>query len=877
MIFKRGTSLKATLERGLQRLTTKAHFVRKHALRYLRRVYDDYWRTHRFPRPKRRTGHTSYTVISAAYNAEPYLEAYFTSLCNQILDFERHLHLVLVDDGSTDGTADVIRAWQKKFPRNIRYIYQENAGQGAARNAGLAFAATPWVTFIDPDDFVDPAYFQRIDRFLARQSGGQSPQDFALVCCNYIPFYEHSGRFLDKHALKHRFLERETILPFSRLDEVLQLSVNSALFRREDIEANGLRFDERRWPQFEDTHFVLRYLCGLGSGAVAYLREARYYYRKRANLSSSLDTAKRKKAYYTTLLREGILEALQAARRDHGAVPGFMRRTLLYVMSYYVRDLTSRPPLVALSAKETKECFALCRQIFGYLDREDILTFPSEWTGLTWGHKCGVLVCFKGEDPPHRVLTERWDGMKRELCLVYWRAGEREEVLLLDGRPVSPRYAGTTDVRFMGRHFVWQRRLWVHVPETASTLELLLDGQPVRFGLSGSGSLRLCLGEALAALAPPPRPDGVYSGAWLLMDRHDQADDNAEHLYRFIRKHAPDTPLWFVLDPASHDWPRLRAEGFSLLAFGGPEHEKALRQCAKLVSSHLDNYVTDYFPGLLENKHFVFLQHGVTKDDISAWLNGKKIDLLLAASPREYQSLVEDGGPYVFCAKHVALTGFPRHDALLADAGAAEKLILVMPTWRRNLVGEKRGTSSPTRRTNPAFINSVYARAWQGFLASPRLKELLERYGYDLIFFPHSNVQPYLPLFSLEPHIQVVRHRDARIQDLFRRSALLITDFSSVAFEMAYLGRPVLYYQFDRKSVFSGRHLTQPGYFDYFADGFGPVLLREEELLEALDALLKRGALPEPEYLERMERTFAFRDGGNCLRAFKAIQSLDCR
>lgn len=86
-----------------------------------------------------------------------------------------------------------------------------------------------------------------------------------------------------------------------------------------------------------------------------------------------------------------------------------------------------------------------------------------------------------------------------------------------------------------------------------------------------------------------------YSGCWLLMDRDNQADDNAEHLYRYINQNRPDISIFFVLLKDSHDWVRLEKEGFKLLAFGSREHEAALESCDKIISSHAAQFVTDYF------------------------------------------------------------------------------------------------------------------------------------------------------------------------------------------------------------------------------------------------------------------------------------------
>ena len=103
----------------------------------------------------------------------------------------------------------------------------------------------------------------------------------------------------------------------------------------------------------------------------------------------------------------------------------------------------------------------------------------------------------------------------------------------------------------------------------------------------------------------------------------------------------------------------------------------------------------------------------------------------------------------------------------------------------------------------------------------------------------------------------------------------MITDYSSVAFEMAYLCRPIIYYQFDREDFYRGDHVFQRGYFDYEQDGFGPAAVEQGEVLLALEAVLKNGGKPLEKYRRRMEETFAFHDGKCCERVYNAILDLD--
>jgi len=170
------------------------------------------------------------------------------------------------------------------------------------------------------------------------------------------------------------------------------------------------------------------------------------------------------------------------------------------------------------------------------------------------------------------------------------------------------------------------------------------------------------------------------------------------------------------------------------------------------------------------------------------------------------------------------------------------------------------------------FLATDYARNWLALLRSPELAEAAERSGVTIGFLPHPNVQSVLSELDLPSHVRAFTYHDNDVQELFARSALFITDYSSIAFNIAYIDRPTVYFQFDADLVLNGGHVGRRGYFDYVRDGFGPVAYDVDEAVDQAVDSLKRGPVPAPAYQQRIQDTFPLRDGRCCERVYKEIQ-----
>ena len=95
----------------------------------------------------------------------------------------------------------------------------------------------------------------------------------------------------------------------------------------------------------------------------------------------------------------------------------------------------------------------------------------------------------------------------------------------------------------------------------------------------------------------------------------------------------------------------------------------------------------------------------------------------------------------------------------------------------------------------------------------------------------------------------------------------------SVAFDFAYLRKPVLYFQFDQPDFFGEQY--GHGYYDYGKDGFGEVETELDAMAARMVEYIDNGCRMKPEYLKRVDGFFAFTDRNNCKRVYEAIVEAD--
>ncbi|MDR1660032.1 MAG: CDP-glycerol:glycerophosphate glycerophosphotransferase [Desulfovibrio sp.] len=843
------------------------------------------------PRPFRalgkKRGKRRYSAVTAVYNAGHWLPAYFTSLLCQTLDPETCLEIICVDDGSTDNSAALIQQWQRRYPNLIACIRKKNGGAAAARNLGLEHASGEWVTFIDADDFVHPGYFAAVDRFLDKPA----EQPVGMLVCNYLKYLNRKGVYCNSHRLRYRFDRGERRIPADDTGAFVQVVTNSAFFLRRVLMEKGIRQKEDVRPTFEDGEMIMRYVPAIAGMSVGVLPLARYYHRQFDEPFSLTGLAYRSAAYYDAPLALGCLRPLREMAAA-GPVPLFAQMTVLYNISrYFQRVLGDAPVFRQLEEKARNRFFSHVREILAYITPEAIekADFPSAHPSFT---ELALSLYKKRAPVKRRIFIERYDARNHALRLFFYSASPHDGVNFFCGQtPLTPLCGKATALPTWGQGEFYEHIRWLALPPGDGVLHAdertefflasdrqRLDGnatsESVITRLAARDLSSLAWDEALRVRLATSWPMRRLLGrVWLFTDRDVEADDNAEHLYRHVLRRHPETPSYFILRGNSPDWPRLKAEGFRLVPFGSLRHQILLLNCERLISSHYGQ-PTFFLPQAILRCAYVCLGHGVTRGDNAKNTNALPVAFRPMATRREREYVTANGSPFRLTGKEAHLAGMPRFDALFRMAGhEPERRILFMPTWRKRLTGAS-GAESYVRPAKEGFEHSVYARTIWAFLKSERLAELLVSHQYRLDFFPHFDMRRHFQGKAFPEGISLAERAGGRsIQEFFRRSRIVVTDYSSIAFDAAFLGRALIYWQFDQNDEGGGDHYAK-GYFDYERDGFGPVVETPEQLLDALEDLLRKNGEREAKYSERAEKTFCFRDDGSCERVYAAIAGL---
>lgn len=353
---------------------------------------------------------------------------------------------------------------------------------------------------------------------------------------------------------------------------------------------------------------------------------------------------------------------------------------------------------------------------------------------------------------------------------------------------------------------------------------------------------------------------------WLICELKDTARDNSYHFFKYIRTKHPNDLCYYAINKKCNDYQKIKKYG-NIIEFGSFKHWIYYLAADKNISTHKEGNpnhaiftVIHRFLNLYNNR--VFLQHGITKDNIPMfYYKNTKFKLFICGAKKEYEYIKE---VYGYPNDNVVYTGFARFDNLHNNK-IKKNQILIIPTWRRWFELDNNSDN---------FLKSDYYKYWSNLLQDKKLNDYAKKNNLEIVFYPHYQMKKYITdLKKLSKNIKILSDTKYDIQDLLKKSALMITDYSSVYMDFAYMKKPIIYYQFDYNE-YRNSHL-QEGYFDYKKDGFGKVFTKTDDLVKEIISLSKQNFQVSKKYYNRMNKFFEINDTNNCNRIYNAIKKTE--
>lgn len=920
------------------------------------------------------------SVIMPLYNVEQYLRQSINSILNQTIGFLDNIELILVNDGSTDNTADICREYAKLYPNNIIFINQKNQGVSVARNRGLKKASGKYVTFFDGDDIWSKDAFKRATKFLEMHN------DIVDFVSFKIKFFD---KIIDSHPSNYKF-HKTRIIDLNKEPDNPIFHLPTCVFKRSSLK--GKVFD-KKLKISEDVKFLNEVLVNKKAYGVS--AKGSYNYRKRQDESSAIGGQQFNKDYYLLVPKSAYKYIMDLWRDENGCLHKFIQYEILSDLRWRlpqssqnvlskqeekiykksIKDivkeldddaiinkvfLTLPYKIFLLKMKYGKRYdnlisesngnyyfngYYLCRiiedrslvvefiehqghgsyRIEGYMTQVDVslndryflqvsetkyklnrtsraqrvISFLGDViydgggfeTRIKLNDSIQQSIIFKmltsaGYETTLPIGAKKFTGLS-QLPTSYHKHGKlvmRREKGLIKAYPYSPSLIFKFELRHQVRIIMnWKlrealklltrmrRRNLRFLPLKMRVVEII---KPVLLTAESVLNIPVALFLRTMYFINKSR---IKKPIWIISDRGMAAGDNGEALFKYIQSIKQNkVDVYYVISKKSPDYTRLQEFG-QVLDQDSWEYKLKFLMASKIISSHADDEITNPFLRQIDkyldlfNFDFIFLQHGIIRHDLSGWLNryNKNIRLFITSAQREYNSILKY--PYYYDNSKVALTGLPRYDYL--ENNPSGKLIIA-PTYRKSLARMKTDTNG-ARRYDPRFKGTEYFLFYNQIINDRRLADTLLAYGMTGEFYLHPALAAQIIDFKSNSN-NVVKVMDFPYdyKSAFNEGNLLITDYSSIVFDFAYLKKPVIYVHFDVKDFYNQQSYDKGDFFSDERDGFGDVVYDYETTIKTIISSIKNGCVMSDKYKNRAKRFYAHFDNDNSKRVYQAIKDI---
>jgi hypothetical protein len=451
----------------------------------------------------------------------------------------------------------------------------------------------------------------------------------------------------------------------------------------------------------------------------------------------------------------------------------------------------------------------------------------------------------------------------------YLVCAEHGSRVLVDMRFTRSKARLTADKKMywaQGRYLVYYRALRLVIGQNTPARQRGMERAYLRWLLfSGDKELRR-LG-VLRALYFLTRFYFRKRTIWIYFDKLYKGGDNGEYAYRHARTKRDGIDKYYVLQADCPDAARFKREGVKFVRYMSLWQRLLFLNADIVFTTHINpqNFggfaggTERFFRGLFRYR-LICIQHGLSVQDLSNTLNRvhDSVDVFCLASPVERENLLLP--EYDYRPEQLELTGLARYDGLESKD---KRQILIAPTWRTYLAAPY--NMGKSRAYSTAFRDSAYRQLYESLITDPGLIAAAAQYGYRIVMLLHPVTSSQLADFTASEHVDVIASTgEFSYEKALTESSLMVTDYSGVQFDFAYMYKPVVYFHPPELPA-----SYEQGAYRYETMALGEICTRVSELVETLCRYMQRGCAIDDEYRARVDAFFAHHDHDNAERIYQ--------